>query len=161
MVSSFQKKRHFIFTELKLTVLLILINFFNNGVFAFFISFINFVILLSLANKNSHFLTRLSNDCQIGCPALISGPPQYNKGLFFKWQVSTVELYSSCSYRFSGSSSAISSLQNVLNVLQSFLSTKPMQPHPQGLSVDVPFPRDHFVLLTSVSKLSQKYSKFG
>ena len=54
--------------------------------------------------------------------------------------------------RFSGSSSAISSLRNVLNVLQFFLSTKPMQPHPQGLSVDVPFSRGYFLLLTSFFK---------
>ena len=53
---------------------------------------------------------------------------------------------------FSGSSSAISSLRNVLNVLQFFLSTKSMQPHRQGLSVDVPFSRDYFVLLTYFSK---------
>ena len=102
--------------------------------------------------KLSYFLTCPSNDCQIDCPALISGPPQYNKGLFFKQQVSTVELYSCCSCWFSGSKSAISSLQNVLNVLQFFLFTKPMQPRPQGLTVDVPFSRDYFVLLTSFFK---------
>ena len=72
--------------ELKLTVLLVLT--FQHGEFVFlvftFSKSLCYVLLFSCANKNFLFW-RLSNDCQIVRPALVSGPPNrkkpYNKHL--------------------------------------------------------------------------------
>ena len=71
--------------EQKLTVLLVWPNkLFQHGEFVFtFSESLCYVLLFSCANKNFLFW-RLSNDCQIACPVLFSGPPNrkpYNKHL--------------------------------------------------------------------------------
>ena len=66
--------------ELKLTVLLVLTEkLFQHDEFVFtFSECLCYVLLFSCTNKNFLFW-RLSNDCQIVRPALVSGPPNRKK----------------------------------------------------------------------------------
>ena len=50
----------------------------QHGEFVFTFSETLYVLLFSWANKNLRFW-RLSNDCQIARPALVSGPPNWKK----------------------------------------------------------------------------------